>query len=217
MRFVEQGYARHKHLIDQCDTHVFVHTWYEPAMIGQPFQPGYDKMKGCLEPTTLQTMVKLYQPYDMVLEPRKTFDTSWCYVGPYSVFPENMLAMFYGINRVQKQRSLYDALGSDYDLVARARFDSVFNGDLDLNSLDPSFIHVHNQPKHTPYSISDQFAVGGSELMNHYGEVYNNLQHYNAVEGIPLCGEVMLGYALQKAGVPIQEHDWTDNLTLIRG
>jgi len=225
MRFLEEGYKLHKKLIDfnseKYNTDVFIHTWYDESMEGQPFQRGYEAMKGAMPKGAKELALSLYKPKVFVFEPRKTFNISGLSVGPYSVFPENMVAMFYGIDRVLRLKFEYEHAGflhDEYDLTIRARFDAGFINPIDLSDLDPERLHVHNKPKHTPYSVSDLFAVGNTTNMIPYSLMYRQLRMYNEPpHSVPLCGEVVLGYGLQDMKVPVQEHNWSGNLTIIRG
>jgi len=105
-----------------------------------------------------------------------------------------IISMFYSIYQSNLLKRNYEKLNKfKFDKVIRMRFDSNFeNNILDLTQLN-SELSIPNEEDWCG-GINDQFAVGSSQLMDIYCDMYNS---FSLVKHVPYHPESMFGEYLK--------------------
>jgi hypothetical protein len=89
--------------------------------------------------------------------------------------PLSVFAMFYKIMKTNHLRKMYEKMNSfNYDVVIRTRFDLQMESPIDIIIPEENHIYI---PKGWDwnYGYNDLFAIGNSESMTYYCEMFNNL------------------------------------------
>jgi len=103
--------------------------------------------------------------------------------GYYSSFPYNFLSQFYSFYKAIDLKKIYEQNnGFEYDCVIRIRPDVYLNEQIDLNSLNMSYMN-----------INDHFACSSSKLLDLYGECFLFLSTYYFIYGVDFIQEIVLG------------------------
>jgi len=206
---------------------VFAHTWIYEKELGPSLA---ERQKNLLR--------LLWQPKDIVFEEPRTFNQSEVQQDrryrksdkQWPIWLSNALSMFYSLEMANNLKREYEKRHSfRYDYVVRLRTDTYFplrlkrNGKLlsepesigPLEQYDFNKINVHKfAVMISPYSfydygLNDQFAIGGSELMDKYSDVYSNFLTIHRMGSSPIP-EAMLGFNVQRRhGLPVAKHPWT--------
>jgi len=133
------------------DLDVFLHTWREG------------------DPSEVEAVIDAYRPRDVRIEERPLFlDEKRQLAERYPAAPP--LPMFDMFHSVAGSLALASESGEAYDLVVRARFDTLFDG-VWSGEVPPE--HVLIVPDLYPYSsgCTDQLALGSPEDMQAYAGV----------------------------------------------
>jgi hypothetical protein len=164
---------------------VFIHTWD----IENNKQYGRDSFSGKIGLSGIDILNE-YQYEDILIEDYNARRDEFQTMFDTLQFKEShrkdigIISMYYSIFKSNELKTLYEVKNNlVFDKVIRMRFDSDF-GDKNLN-LDPDANHIQI-PKGSDYAgINDQFAVGPSEDMNHYCNVFNKLETLKDMEYNP--------------------------------
>lgn len=167
---------------------------------------------------TINNFLTIYTPkkwevdrYDLFKE--STLNIASMYVEPPHFFHHNLqqaakefrqISMYY---KIWKANMLSKHLGIKYDLVVRARTDTV---------LDENFEIRYNQMLNVPMgrikaqvwpdseSITDIFAYGPPKIMDYYSFVFLQAMHYQQSGHYMIPAEHLLHIHLTKAHIPIR-------------
>lgn len=205
-RMLERGYDQlYKQLISSHNVDVFVHTWFSPTMVDTSYQ-GRRGTYPCTK-HTLQKIMELYSPVIMMHEPQKIFNTP--VDGIYeSCFPNSVYSLFYSLMMSNKLKSFHEKANNFiYDIVIRSRFDIIFAKPfmLDLQKINLTKINVCIAGH--PDIPNDQFALGDSQNMDQYSEVYTNIEKYYNAGFKHFVGEHLLGHHLRQSKLQINFTD----------
>lgn len=209
-RFLERGYEQLlRHIISKYDVDVFFHSWFNAELTNTKFSytihyPNRnEKWRSNLD----QIMLDLYSPKLHLFESPKEFwfDSN----ANFELGNTNNCSMFYSIQKSNELKIEYERIHKfKYDLVIRARTDVLFyNFNLDLNNLDSSSVNVlwtgYNLEDGTKI-VNDQFAIGGSGVMDAYSSVYNFYNFYwKRDKPSSMTGERVLTRHLVNCKVPL--------------
>jgi len=121
-----------------------------------------------------------------------------------------IISMFYSIYQSNLLKRNYETLNKlKFDKVIRMRFDSNFeNKILDLTQLN-SELNIPNEEDWCG-GINDQFAVGTSELMDVYCDMYNS---FSLIRHVPYHPESMFGEYLKIRQVNLDRFDFKVSIT----
>lgn len=175
-RSFKAGYEYYrKNLLDKYDVDVFIHTWTCPA--------AYEFIN-LYHPVAVETTGPLLGDFESkyTLTPdAKKWPPRFTVSALYSQFRSCLLKIDHEVKTRQ------------YDWVIRTRSDFALPVEIPFDKMSQSLIHM--PPCRTKafgdWLGNDQFAVGGSSIMNLYMSTYINLERfYN--DGVEMIGEEML-------------------------
>lgn len=165
---------------------VFIHTWE----IENKKEYGRDSFSGKMGLYPEMDVLNEYQYEDILIENYNTKREEFQNIFDTLQFKESnrkdigIISMYYSIFKSNQLKSLYESKNNViFDRVIRMRFDSDFKGK-DL-ILDENIYSVQI-PMGSDYAgINDQFAIGNSEDMNLYSNVFNKLDTLKDTEYNP--------------------------------
>lgn len=203
-RFVFETHRYWKHcLLDVYKPDVFIHTWQTTE-----FDPN--------------NFWSLYNPRVLTWETPKQYDVSLYKerIWAYRTVPQNQVAQYTGIKRaIQSALEYQNALGFEYDVIIRARFDwFLAHVDLELNSC----VNVAHTPGLNGHrfkfmgeehlGISDQFAYGSAKTMAVYSQLVDNMPLLYTDYGVDFCGELFLKSHLLLNNIEVKQHHWHNGI-----
>lgn len=187
-----------KSFISDTQADVFIHTWLEPNQ-------DRDRM-------SMQICEQL-QPKQLFMEPIRRFNTARFTerIWPHRSQPSNVLSMWYSIkNSLQLCMDWQDAIGLDYDIICRARFDWWFNGlSLEINGGltvpdDPGLSGHRFTYQGRPYvGHNDQFGYGERSVMERYSETFDRIPWLYSDDGVDFCSELFLTANMISHNIPV--------------
>jgi hypothetical protein len=185
-RSFEKGYEYHKkNLLDHYDVDVFIHTWAD--------SPG------------LEELVKLYNPVAVMIEqkPVGDFDERFTNTPNAVVHPPRFtVAMLYSIFKSCELKVAHELTeGFSYDWVIKSRTDYALNIKLPFEELDNTKLYIPNcRMVPTRDFGNDQFAFGGSDVMNKRMAIYQNMEHFYD-QNVAMIGEDMMRAQLHETNL----------------
>lgn len=124
-----------------------------------------------------------------------------------------IVSMFYSIYQSNSLKRKYEILNNmKFDKVVRIRFDSNFeNKNLDLKNISSDLLI----PSGNDWcgGINDQFAIGSSESMDIYCDLYNS---FSMVKHVPYHPESMLGEYLKIRCINVDRFDFKISISSSR-
>lgn len=177
---------------------VFIHTWLEP-----------DRDKSRLASEICEKL----QPKQLLIEPTRRFNTARFSerIWPHRSQPGNVLSMWYSIKcSIDLCMDWQDAIGTDYDLICRARFDWWF----DHMVLEPNAgLTVPDDPglgghrftyQGTPHiAHNDQFGYGNRSVMEKYSNTFDRIPWLYSDDGVDFCSELFLTANMISCAIPV--------------
>ena len=154
-----------EHLFSKNDVDVFFHTW----------DIQYEK-----------ELVKKYSPKGYEVQKQKIFTNI---IPPSTNRVQAHYSKWYSIQKAVGLKQDYEKLNNfQYDFVLQSRFDLVWKRDLIFDNLDKEKFYIPRtskggQPwgwphKNNNHEIGDLFFLSNSELMNKFGELYEDINPY---------------------------------------
>ena len=212
-RNFKQGYESLKtHFLDKYDCDIYFHTWKTDSFESTNF--GFGNYQYNFSRDDYYSLNFIYQPKKHSLESPITFDAS-NYKCPIWRQPlNNTLSMFYSTYKS------FQLIEGDYDYVVRTRFDvdySKFNLEFPKEGIILPEWNTDIRVKSRGYY--DVFALGKSEDMKVYSQVFSNVISYitNDEEFLislqgewpgqdsPLRNEYLLKWHLLKNNIKVKE------------
>lgn len=229
-RFLERGYKYlHDNILSKYNVDVFFHLWFDSKLENTPFSYTihYSNRNELWRKNLDEIALSLYSPVKYTFESPKEF-----WFDPqanYELGKTNNCSMFYSMQKANELKMEYEQTNKfKYDLVIRARTDVRFEQfNLDLSSLDPKFVHAFSIGNYAENKISklldntssaenqtavielinDQFAIGGSAVMDAYSSVYNFYNFYwDRDRPTSMNGERVLIRHLLNCRIPIKPY-----------
>jgi hypothetical protein len=185
-RSFEKGYEYHKkNLLDHYDVDVFIHTWAD--------SPG------------LEELFKLYDPVSVMVEqkPVGDFDKRFTNTPNAVVHPPRFtVAMLYSIFKSCELKVAHELTNKfSYDWVIKSRTDYALNIKLPFEKLDNTKLYIPNcRMVPTRDFGNDQFAFGGSDVMNKRMAIYQNMEHFYD-QNVAMIGEDMMRAQLHETNL----------------
>ena len=184
-RSFKEGYEYHKrNLLDHHDVDVFIHTWSGPE---------------------IEKLADLYNPITMMVEePLKgDFDSKYTNT-PNAVMhpPRFTVAMFYSMYKSCELKTTHEIDESfGYDWVIKSRTDYALNVKIPFEELDDRKLYIPNCRMVPEKDFgNDQFAFGGTHVMNKRMSIYMNMDHFYD-QGVQMIGEDMMRAQLHESGL----------------
>ena len=193
---------------------IFLHAWYDPDTIGQPYDSAQSSTLGhvgFVHPRTEELLLSL-NPKDYIMEPQKEFPFARRFASRPDANQEKMVSIFYSIYMANLLKKRHELLNDfKYDLVIRTRYDMWYEKPIDVMEYwEQSRTHIvtaekfqglRNDPKftHGNYTLTDIFAFSTSENMDVFCDTYPNFSYINSQIHIPY-GENYLGYRVRVMG-----------------
>lgn len=165
-RSIKSGYETlKKFYLDKYECDIFIHTWFDkkfPASI-------YGEM------------IELYQPKKIIIEEQIIFD-KYGRQDPKWKYPlQSILSQYYSVYMVNQLKSLYEESQLfKYDFVIRSRSDIKMTQPIECEKIEIGKIALHEWTQHNfdYMGLSDVFAIGTSELMDIYCDLYPHIMYY---------------------------------------
>jgi len=128
--------------------------------------------------------------------------------GYYSHYPFNNLCLFYSLHETSVlTNSFAQENNIKFDFVIRMRTDLQLLGSINLSALDRCKVYVFDAQPHRgeqgKYTINDQLAIGSSENMTVYNDLFVYLPCYYSIFKLDWVGEILLGFHLQYNNVEV--------------
>lgn len=184
-RSFEKGFEYHKkNLLDHYDVDVFIHTW-----------------KG----SEVNDLVDLYKPTALMTDEKLTHDFDSMYPNTPNMErhpPRFTVAMFYSMYQSCVLKTEHEIRNKfKYDWVIKSRTDYALNVAIPFAELDPKKLYIPNCRMVPERDFgNDQFAFGGSEVMNNRMTIYLNMQHFYD-QGVQMIGEDMMKAQLHETNL----------------
>lgn len=193
---------------------IFLHSWFDPATIGQPYDSAQAHQQGrvgLVHPQTEELLLSL-NPKDYLFEPQREFPFAQWFTSPPEANQERMVSIFYSIYTANMLKCRYELLnGFEYDLVIRARYDLWYEHPIDVMKYweqsrtqivtAEKFQGIRNDPNfaHGKYTMTDIFAFSTSKNMNVFCDTYPHMSFIHSQLHIPY-GENYIGYRVRVMG-----------------
>ncbi len=195
-------------------TDIFIHSWFDESLVGQPFssaQPAQSGQLGVWLPDTVE-LLEYLKPKKLLVEKPKSFEQFSHLENLESAIQTQLASNFYSVYMANKLKSEYEAeQGFKYDLVIRTRVDCMYFKPHNITEyLSPNWkdmLHVPHmyqydrEHKYYPVvgggdylALSDTFAYGASDIVDKFCSVYPNFEEiYNKIRPFQY-GETYCGY-----------------------
>ncbi|HRI32889.1 MAG TPA: hypothetical protein PLD02_03980 [Saprospiraceae bacterium] len=186
-----------KNIIEPNDCDVFIHGWHNSEQEGELYRPNTKYYRRVPKDPT-DEICRIYNPKIALIERQINFNTERyesAYQPKWSLF--RTMSMFYTIMQSNRFKIIYEGLNSyKYLGVARIRFDLQIKAPIKFDHLNPSFINVRQDCKHTDFCCNDHFAFSSSANMDIYSDTFQEIDKmYDAK--CPYCAEILLGQHLK--------------------
>lgn len=194
-RSLEEGYIYHeKNLLAlNHNLDVFIHTWYDPSLVGQAFEYSTQEVNvKSYQEESVSRIFKLYKPVSIKIEKPKNFIAEQGYKKSSegwdsttkeakAVRTNNIFSQFYSIyqaNRLKKEHEVEQNFV--YDVCVRSRFDFALNVGIKFDELpfEKEVLYVPDLKLGNNPHFNDQFAFGGSRAMDKYSNIYLNCDKF---------------------------------------
>jgi hypothetical protein len=188
----------------ECD--FFIHTWDTTGKVIKVHND-YDFSTKINE----QEIIDIYKPKKLAIENALEFQSKINIdrFRPKTPFggtkTESIVSQWYSLNKALSLLNDYiGETGTKYDIVIRARFDSMYNNQVDLtNQIESGSVCIPVQPHYgliDGYASNDTFGAGHLKEMRIYCSLYNNFD-WLMENNIPFHPETMLAWNLNANGV----------------
>jgi len=157
------------------DFDVFSHAWWNNNSNGTTFGEASELVKN-------DWITKMYENFNIkkiLIEEQKYFDVP-------EIFEKRKLKFTHTFGACSSQCSVYKCnqlkkkyeskKNFKYDYVIRTRYDFGLSIPINIDGFDNNFIYAPNDNSHR-YGFNDQFAIGSSENMDIYSEVFPNIEN----------------------------------------
>jgi hypothetical protein len=161
-----------------CEVDVFVHSWWDSSSDSIIFSnSGGHPVTSNITNDWIGDLYGMVDVKSILVNSQKKFSTDD--IITQSLMPAvshfTLQSMFYSIFMCNTLKCAYEKdNGFKYDWVIRTRFDFGFEHIIDFNKFDMTNIYVPNDNPH-PFGYNDQFAIGSSNNMDVYSNVYKNM------------------------------------------
>jgi SAM-dependent methyltransferase len=202
LRTFEENYRSVKeNILDVLDCDVFIHTW---DILGLSYRFTDADLHVTETNLLLPKIYQLYNPKKIIVEKTKTFAVKPIMqqrLIDHRDIP-GILSMYYKVEVCNDLKKEYEQENNFiYDCVIRFRGDLYVEHPIPIDDRT-SFNNLFLPSYGNFGGACDQFAFGGSAVMDKYSSIYSNLErHLHA--GAPFHPEKLLLYHIESQGLPI--------------
>jgi len=226
-RHYEIGYVSFtKAILNRYHPDVFIHTWFDKKRVWESYDRSdpanrRELTENIIYPNIPRGIKKLYKPKAFIHEPQKQFnlDDSKFNLAPHSITPFRLYSQKYSIKKANDLKMEYENKNNfKYDWVIRSRFDLDYDLiNLDLNQYNKKYIYsngVEYKVKiDTNHGMDDCFAVGSSENIDIYSNLYVYLEKYLLKDKLNVASEGLTYHHLLENNIKV--HYDTYGITFI--
>ncbi len=202
LRTFEQNYQSvYANILSRFDCDVFIHTWDTLGLNHRHL----DNLVSTISTHQLMDRInKIYNPKKIVIETNRNFDITP--IIKQRSFEHRdvsgILSMYYKIEECNKLKSEYEKENNfKYDCVIRFRGDIFVESPLPIDN-KTNFNYLYMPVYGNFGGLNDQFAFGGSEIMDKYSSLYSNIENHlknNAV----MNPEKLLDFHVRALSIPL--------------
>jgi hypothetical protein len=227
--FAHTANALRANVIEPLNCDIFIHTW---DVIGAPTgkNPGDIDNQNNKTISYINQINELLCPAAISIEDERTKLNHLIQQTNDIVVPAEQrqfimkhvglhVGMFYSIYEANNLRKQYETSNDiQYDLVIRCRPDLFFKDRLDFSMFpDNQSIYVPEIATYASDGINDQVAIGSSEVMNKYCDIYHNVADYYRNNVCTARPEVMIKYHLDLNNVTVETRNINYDLYRLDG
>lgn len=184
IRYPDNALKTINKIIPNDDIKIFIHTWKirdKEFFSGKIFQPQYKELDKIAEDSIVfldsfnyeSVLVENFDSWEIKF--KKIYRDLLVKCSPVDNYTIAPISMFYSIFKSNELKKKYEEENSMvFDRVIRMRMDSdyVQDGNIDLHNYDEDLYIPLGED--WDGGINDQFAIGKSDIMDQYCNVYNN-------------------------------------------
>lgn len=205
-RFVDKGYHESLAplLLSGNDVDVFIHTWaVGKEQENKPYvNAGGHNMGDNVTQQTVDDYLYLYEPKRFLVEKQINFPYGeWSDRAMPAIRSDYGYSMLYSLYVSNKLRKIYERENNiEYDIIVRSRSD-VFIPEFDFENMEDKLYLPTGCPHYR--GVADCFAVGKSEYIDLYSDLYFHVKDIMENTDIQLCWELLLYHHLTSNNVPL--------------
>lgn len=211
-----------KYLIEPNTPDIFYHTWWDRDLIGKPFdsaQPHQIGTVGKWSPDTDDLLDSIEYTSRLVEKPMD-FEISKHMVHAPTANQNSMCSIFYSQWKAGMLKKEYEQANNFvYDVVIRARFDLVYDDYIIVEKLDVQKgtlilaakwqdIREVFIPGLGDYTMDDNIAIGKSEDLDNYLNVFPNILRLNGIVRPPFAENYLGWYCKKENSLKTVTHDF---------
>lgn len=154
-----------KFYLDKYDCDIFIHTWFD------------DKFPSSI----YGEYINLYKPVRFFGEKQIIFDSQGIKDPTWHVTLQNILSQYYSIFMSNQLKLSYETTNEvKYDIVMRIRSDLQIIRPIEIEKIETGKLALYYWTQETCNDMgsSDVFAIGPSDIMNVYCDLYNKVLYY---------------------------------------
>ncbi len=182
---------------------VYIHSWIDDNIKGKkPVAAGGHVASDNIPHDIEDIILRLYNPKRYIFEPQIEFDEkNYNDRKLPSIRPKFSISQRFSI-----MKSIELARQEHYDAIIRMRFDWKIQTPINVSDLPLHMLTTPNDAPHMHYltdgtvlhGTNDQFAIGDSTVMSHYGNMYNCIDTIFSSDNVPFADELMLSYYMER-------------------
>ena len=207
---------------EKCD--VFIHTWETMGSMGSKLGSD-EKMSNIKTETQLSKINEIINPKKIIIDSYEIYNTLLSRMNKLAklttddknyLHNKDLIAyssMLYGMDRVKKIFEDYEnEFNFKYDIVIRLRTDLYFTNKLIIKNWNLNSINIPNIGKYYAQGMNDQFAVGNSQNMKIYLNLFDKILDYINNRECLIKPEVFLKHHLTKNSINISDQQINFNI-----
>jgi hypothetical protein len=175
-RFFRQGFESYRWmLLNHRDVDVFLHCWWNPEQIGQPYRVSSGHGGGQVEPYVPEILKGLYEPKRALFQEQVSFDTTGFHVDGNYENPHLFANFSWPYALRQSLRLAWDwerERDFTYDCVIATRYDLQFEERVRLEELPLDCMNTIDTGIGCDFALCDQFFVSSSKNMKVMSGLY---------------------------------------------
>jgi hypothetical protein len=151
------------HYLDNHECDFFIHTWFDKKF---PLQ-------------VYNEMLSLFVPKKILIEEQIIFDDKGIKDPLWNTPLQNLLSMYYSMYMANQLKCLYEEEKKfKYDFVMKMRSDLKIDRPIPLEEIEKGKLALYNWTQLGYIGSSDVFAIGPSDIMDIYSNLYEKVVYY---------------------------------------